>query len=324
MDNILICGSCGARMRIQPATLKVAHAIKCSNCHGSIPVSDELRQAAIDGSLQVTAATVKKSPPESQSQGMTTDEAPPVGSIKPKAPAPSKRIHKPIVISKKKKKRRDPISLDAPDNSGVPLRPKTIVAPPPASAPVTVSLPAAHVEGQPATLSNANSHATVQLAPSPQGNQTGSDQQANKAAPVRLAPVATQRGHRNVAPPPASPTPLVTTAAPQSGASGSASAGVVAEGGDSIMQKVVADLAALEMRVAELEAAGLIERLAALEKASNSSSTIQKESSGELAELVERFNTLKTTVSGIDNRLACMLKACIEYSQSMAVEFSGL
>jgi septal ring factor EnvC (AmiA/AmiB activator) len=91
-----------------------------------------------------------------------------------------------------------------------------------------------------------------------------------------------------------------------------------------IIKKAVADIEALETRLAKLEVASLEDRVASLEKMSVSMTALQQRSSDELKELSERIAELRRTVSGIDNRVACMLKASLEHSMGLTASLENI
>jgi hypothetical protein len=51
MDNILVCKSCGAKMRLKPATLKIVKELKCAKCRKTIVIPASLREAAKKGTI---------------------------------------------------------------------------------------------------------------------------------------------------------------------------------------------------------------------------------------------------------------------------------
>ena len=346
MDNILTCGNCGARMRIKPATVKLVKEVKCVKCHGAITVPDEMRDAARNGTLQAPPPTVRQPP----SRKVTAPKAPhrkpvapkPASTRPPKAPKPAamadtgvpkplmqesssssrRTVRRPVVITRKKQAEKKPVSLDPPVNTGKPMRPKTIVAPPPSSAPLTVA-PAASGGG----VDDAVSSATVKLMPK---DEVASVQAAAK--PATVSPVAA----------PAAPKPAVRLSAAaaqaprvvqQPPSPAQAVAQIAAQGPagihmpaseDPIVKQALADIAALRERLDGLEGGGIEARLSALEKATVSMTTVQQDGADDLADLIDRFESLKATVSKIDNRLACLLKIYLDQSQHLAVELTHI
>ena len=349
MDNILTCGSCGAKMRVKPTTLRIVKEVKCIKCQAAIKVPAEMREAANNGTLKAPPPTIRKSSvrrsvapgtssskaasrkpaltrspkvakPAAESRRSSASATGSKTQMKESSPPPPKSVRRPVVITRKKQAEKKPASLDPPANTGKPMRPKTIVAPPPAAAPVTVA-PASGggaddgVSSSTVKLIPKSDVTTVESSAKPEG-VISSPAASGARSSVRIS-AATVHPAKTLHP--ASPAQTVA----QIAANGPASVRS-ASSGEPDLRQAVADIAELKSRLDALEGGGIEARLAALEKATVSLSTVHQEGAEDLADLLERFESLKSTVSKIDNRLACLLKINLEQAQHLAVDLTNI
>ena len=62
MDNVLVCNWCGAKMRINPASVKVVNELKCVKCRKMVKIPVEMKNAAKAGTLVAPVKEDKKVP----------------------------------------------------------------------------------------------------------------------------------------------------------------------------------------------------------------------------------------------------------------------
>jgi len=78
MNNIIECESCGAKMRVKPATLRIVKELKCAKCRKTIVIPPEMKAAAKDGTINTSVA--KPTAPKV----MAPPPPPPTPTAKPK------------------------------------------------------------------------------------------------------------------------------------------------------------------------------------------------------------------------------------------------
>jgi len=320
-------------MRIKPATLKIVSAVNCAKCQNTIVVPEEMREAARNGTLK-DSSTVKQpaagaSEPAENPSGPASSAGssaaaqvnagrqpaaentahfaadrsganPAVSPLKPNAElrAGGTVQKKTVVVSGKRKPGKKPDSPEPPANNGKPMRPKTIVAPPPLSAPVTVAT-AASDKGAKAVSSS-----TIKLIPTPEGVPVAAADKPRAVPPKAI-----------LSKPKAAPRPVRLTAAqPQAAAAANAP----------VVNKALKDIAALEVRIAALEAADFESRLAELEKRIAAMTSGQQGTAADPAGVVDKLESLKAAVAKIDKRLDGLLQAQLQQAQSLSGDLAKI
>ena len=145
MDNILVCESCGAKMRVRLATLKIVKEIKCAKCRKTVVVPPEMKAAAKNGTLNISAtkplasesATIKPSVAKVMATPVSKAMPQPVASLEPAPVA----MPQPIIVQPAMPVQ--PISAVQPNvqptNSIQPVVPVQPNVPPPTAPPMATS-----------------------------------------------------------------------------------------------------------------------------------------------------------------------------------------